>query len=72
MKSFFQTKVFFVNICVVNLDKHKAEFYLNFSTWFDTDVRLLLNVIIQLYRVSLNNVWQLLEIINMQDQGQST
>lgn len=44
MKSFFQTKVFFVNICVVNLDKlvnldkHKAEFHLNFSTWFDTDV----------------------------------
>lgn len=55
MKSFFQTKVFFVNICVVNLDKHKAEFDLSFSTWFDTDVRIL-NVIIQLYRVSLNNV----------------
>lgn len=41
MKSFFQTKVSFVNICVVNLDKHKAEFDLNFSTWFDRDVRLL-------------------------------
>lgn len=54
MKSFFQTKVSFVNICVVNLDKHKAEFDLNFSTWFDT-IRLL-NDIIQLYRVSLNNV----------------
>lgn len=49
----------------------QAEFDLNFSTWFDTDVRLL-NVIIQLYRVSLNNVWQLLEIINLQDQGKST